>query len=100
MDIKMKDRHGNTVTGATGTAVDYFDASVEAFGIYRGDPVASLDAAIAKAPEFVAAHLAQAMLLGLTTEPAWREAATMVLGMPHAMSLIVTTVAPSTLGIE
>jgi hypothetical protein len=48
----------------------------------------------------VAAHLAKAVLLGLTTEPAWREAATMVLGMPHAMSLIVTTVAPGSSGIE
>jgi hypothetical protein len=87
MDIKMKDRHGNTVTGATGAAVDYFDASVEAFGIYRGDPVASLDAAIAEAPEFVAAHLAKAMLLGLTTEPAWREAATTVLAGTNGMAM-------------
>jgi hypothetical protein len=44
----MKDRHGNAVTGATGAAIEYFDASVEAFGIYRGDPLALLDAAIAE----------------------------------------------------
>jgi hypothetical protein len=50
MDVRMNDRHGNTVTGATGIAVDHFDAAIEAFGIYRGDPVASLDAAIAEAP--------------------------------------------------
>src|ERR1700739_2625113 len=77
----MNDRHGNSVTGATSAAVGKFDASVEAFGIYGGDPLALLNAAIAEAPEFVAAHLAKAMILAIATEPAgWNEAGTVLAG--------------------
>ncbi len=81
----MKDRHGNTVTGATRGALDRFDEAVEAFGIYRGDPLALLDAAIAEAPGFVAAHLAKAVILGLATEPAGRDAAAAILAPVRGM---------------
>ena len=84
---QMKDQHGNAVTGATGAAVEKFDASVEAFGIYRGDPLALLDVAIAEAPEFVAAHLAKAFMLGLMTEPAGRNAAVVALDKTRGMPM-------------
>lgn len=83
----MNDRHGNAVSGANGVAIGHFDASVEAFGIYRGDPLALLDAAIAEAPEFVTAHLAKAMILGLATEPAARDEGATVLASARGMAM-------------
>ena len=71
----MQDRHGNTHSGANRTAVAHFDDAVEAFALYRGDPIAAVDAAIEEAPEFAGAHIARALLFGLATEPAARDAA-------------------------
>lgn len=65
----LTDRQGNQVTGATAEAVAHFDAAVHAFNIYRGDPVALADAAIACAPDFAMAHILKAYLFGLATEP-------------------------------
>lgn len=65
----LLDRQGNPVGGATGEAVDHFDAAVRAFNIYRGDPVALVDAAIECAPAFAMAHILRAYLFGLATEP-------------------------------
>lgn len=63
------DRQGNSMTGATAAAADLFGQAVSAFNIYRGDPVALVDAAIAEAPECVMAHILKAYLFGLATEP-------------------------------
>ena len=63
------DRQGNTVTGATPEAAEAFDAAVHAFNIYRGDPVAEVERAIAAAPDFAMAHILKAYLFGLATEP-------------------------------
>ena len=69
------DRQGNAMTGATAEAVDFFDAAVGAFNVYRGDPVGLLDRAIRAAPEFAMAHILKAHLFALATEPdATREA--------------------------
>ena len=38
------------------------------FNLYRGDPVATVDRALAAAPRFVMAHALKAYLLGLATE--------------------------------
>lgn len=65
----LKDRQGNTVSGATDEAVRHYDDGLRAFNIYRGDPIGSLDAAIAAAPGFAQAHLLKAYILALTTEP-------------------------------
>jgi tetratricopeptide (TPR) repeat protein len=49
------------------------------FNIYRGDPVALAEQAIAEAPEFVMAYLFKASLFALATEPeATREACTIM----------------------
>jgi len=63
------DRQGNALSGATGAAVTAYDEAVEAFNIYRGDPVALVDGAIASAPEFAMAHILKAYLYAVATEP-------------------------------
>jgi tetratricopeptide (TPR) repeat protein len=66
----LSDRQSNPVSQATPEAVSHFDAALRAFNIYRGDPLASLDAAVAAAPSFAAAHLLKGFILALATEPA------------------------------
>jgi len=63
------DRQGNRVSGATPEAVAHFDAALLEFNLYRGDPVATVDRALAAAPTFVMARVLKAYLLGLATEP-------------------------------
>ncbi len=58
------------LSGTTAEATEHFDRAVRAFNIYRGDPIAELDAAIQAAPEFTMAYLLKAWLYGLATEPA------------------------------
>lgn len=65
----IKDRQGNTVTGADSEAVELFDDAIAAFQIYSGDPVALADAAIEKAPAFAMAHLLKGWLFAVSTEP-------------------------------
>jgi hypothetical protein len=66
----LTDRQLNPVSGATPEAVRHLDDALLAFNIYRGDPLASLDAATAAAPSFAQAHLLKAFILALATEPA------------------------------
>jgi hypothetical protein len=66
----LTDRQGNAVKGATADAVSCFDQGIEAFNLYRGDPLALFDRAVERAPEFAMAHIARAWILGLATEPA------------------------------
>lgn len=63
------DRQGNSLSGATPAAIESYDQAVEAFNIYRGDPVALVDRAIEQAPGFAMAHIFKAHLYGLATEP-------------------------------
>jgi tetratricopeptide (TPR) repeat protein len=64
------DRQGNPMPGASASSAELFDRAVESFNVYRGDPLAPLDAAIAEAPRHAMAHLLKAWLLALATEPA------------------------------
>lgn len=66
----LTDRQGNTVKGATVDAVSCFDQAIEAFNLYRGDPLALLDQAVEHAPQFAMAHIARSWILALATEPA------------------------------
>ncbi len=69
------DKQGNSMTGATADAAALLDRALEAFNVYRGDPVGLLDQAMAAAPGFAMAHILKAYLLALATEPeATREA--------------------------
>src|SRR5512132_2342155 len=69
----MTDRQGNALSGATAEAVGLFDQAVDAFNIYRGDPITLLDKAVEAAPDFTMAHILKAHLYAVATEP---EAAT------------------------
>ncbi len=75
----MQDRHGNALTGASRTAAAHIDDAIEAFALYRGDPITAIDAAIADSPRCPAAHIAKALLFGLATEPAARDTAAIAL---------------------
>jgi hypothetical protein len=63
------DRQGNRVSGASPEAMSFFDQAVSEFNVYRGDPVATVDRALAAAPGFVMAHVLKAYLLAFATEP-------------------------------
>ena len=65
-----EDRQGNPVSGATPEAVPAFDQAVSEFNLYRNDPVATADRAVAAAPAFLMAHVLKAYLYALATEPA------------------------------
>lgn len=67
--MKLTDKQGNRLTGASIEAIDYYGQATEAYQLYRGDPVALADQAIAAAPEFVMAHILKAYLFALATEP-------------------------------
>ncbi|TCO83691.1 hypothetical protein EV699_10175 [Plasticicumulans lactativorans] len=55
-------------SGATATALEHFDTALHELQCYIGDPVASVDRALAAAPAFVDAHLLRAYLHLLGTE--------------------------------
>jgi len=82
----VTDRQSNPLPGATPSAADRYDEAVRSFTIYRGDPLARLDEAVAEAPAFALAHLFKAFILALATEPqATRDAAAIaetVRGLP------------------
>lgn len=63
------DRQGNAVPGATSGAAEFFDQALDAFNLYRGDPVGLLDRAVETAPAFAMAHITKAHILSLSTEP-------------------------------
>lgn len=71
----ITDQQGNTVAGATPQAVEYFNRAVASFNVYRGDPIQAIDLAIAEAPDFAMAHIANAHMLASATEPALTEQA-------------------------
>lgn len=71
----VSDLQGNPLTGATPEAVDHFNRALASFNIYRGDPVAESDWAIAAAPQFPMGHILKAHVLALSTEPALTAAA-------------------------
>lgn len=65
----IKDRQGHALSGTTTEAAALYEKAVEAFNVYHGDPMTLLAQAIEAAPRFAMAHLLQAHLLGLATEP-------------------------------
>lgn len=68
--MAVQDIRGLKLTGATPEAFDPFETAVAELQCYRGDPVASVDAALAAAPDFVMAHALKAWLHLLGTEAA------------------------------
>ncbi len=66
----LTDQQGNSLSGATAEAVDLFDQAIQAFNIYRGDPVDLLDQAARAAPSFAMAYIAKAHMYVSSSEPA------------------------------
>lgn len=58
-----KDSRGNLVTGADAFALARYEAALEAFQRYVGDPIATIDEALQASPSFIAGHLLKALAL-------------------------------------
>jgi len=71
----QKDQQGLALPGATAEAAALYCEALRAFNLYRGDPIAALDAALELAPEFHMARVCKAHLYVLSTEPAAMRAA-------------------------
>jgi len=65
-----RDTAGYPLTGATDEGVARLETALHQFRCYVGDPLASVDAALAAAPRMVMAHVLKAYLHLLGTEPA------------------------------
>ena len=63
------DLQGHLLSEATAEAAGHYQKAVEAFNLYRGDPIAHLADAIAAAPRFAMAHILKTHLLALSSEP-------------------------------
>jgi tetratricopeptide (TPR) repeat protein len=79
------DRQAHPLSGANPAAASHYDAAIAQFGIYRGDPLAELDQALAAAPSCVMALVAKGWLMGLATEPAATEEARKLLTSARAL---------------
>lgn len=69
----VKDRYGNAVSTQSRAALARYDEALELIRLYRGDPVAALDAAVAEDAEFGGAWAARAGLLVMQTDKAYAE---------------------------
>lgn len=65
----MYDALGNALSGANAAGVAHYETAVRQFQCYIQDPVASIDQALAAAPDMVMAHVLKAYLHLLGTEP-------------------------------
>jgi len=68
--IMQFDARGVALTGASAFARDQYDVAVRQFQSYVGDPVATLDAALADSPGFVSGHAFKALALFTMAEKA------------------------------
>ncbi len=62
------DARGEPVSGASDTAITLYEKALAQFQCYQGDPVATIESAIADSPAFVMAHCLRAYLFALATE--------------------------------
>ena len=68
--MNMIDIRGHALSGATPLSLPHYETAVRQLNLFANDPVASVDQAIAEAPDFVMAHALRAYLHLLGTEPA------------------------------
>ncbi|HEX7127582.1 MAG TPA: tetratricopeptide repeat protein [Thermodesulfobacteriota bacterium] len=67
--MTIRDARGETLTGAGARAVEAFEQALRELQCYIGDPVATIDRALAESPEFVMGYVLKAYLHLLGTEP-------------------------------
>jgi tetratricopeptide (TPR) repeat protein len=65
----LHDAQGHALTGATGRALDHYEQAAHELRCLVGDPLASIDRALAEAPGMAIAHVLRAWLHLLGTEP-------------------------------
>jgi hypothetical protein len=68
--MNQRDTAGHELTGATQESLAHFEAAAHQLRCYVGDPLASVDAALAAAPRMVMGHVLKAYLHLMGTEPA------------------------------
>jgi hypothetical protein len=66
----MKDAAGYELSGAKGSSAEILEHGLHEFRCYIGDPVATVNRALASSPELVMGHVLKAYLHLLGTEPA------------------------------
>jgi hypothetical protein len=66
----MRDILGNSVTGANQASLDHYERGLRQLQTFAGDPVGSVNAAIAERPDFVMAQMLKGWLYGLSTDKA------------------------------
>src|SRR6187402_3204255 len=67
----LQDRYGNPLSTRSRAAVDKYNTALELIRLYRGDPIAALDAAIEEDPNFAMAWAARATVLVQQTDKAY-----------------------------
>ncbi|HSW06640.1 tetratricopeptide repeat protein [Aquabacterium sp.] len=85
--MTLEDSAGHALSGATPTALDVLETALHQFRCFIGDPVASLDAALAAAPELAMGHLFKAWLHLLGTDPAGTPVAQEALRQAQALPM-------------
>jgi tetratricopeptide (TPR) repeat protein len=71
----LKDRYGNLMSTSSPAAVAKFDQACELIRLYRGDPIAALDAVLEDDPDCAMAWAARAGILVQQTDKAYSEEA-------------------------
>lgn len=84
--MTIHDRLGFALSGADSNSAESYETALAGLQRFVGDPVSSVDAAIAARPDFVMAHVLKGWLYGLATEPA----ATAVARQCHAAAAELT----------
>ncbi len=83
----MKDAAGHDLSGGNARALEWLERGLHEFRCLMPDPVASVDAALAEAPDLVMAHVLRGWLYVLSTEaaamPVVREALDAARALPH-----------------
>jgi len=69
----LKDRYGNAASTNSQEAINHYNEALDLIRLYRGDPIAALDAALAEDPDFGGAWAARAGLLVQQTDKAYAE---------------------------
>lgn len=73
--MTIRDSLGLPLLGASPASLAHYERAVRELRCFIGDPVASIEAAIAESPGFVMAHVFKGYLFGLATERAATDAA-------------------------
>ena len=67
--MTAKDVHGHALSGASPAAAEHYQAALDAYHRYGGQPMKHLARALADSPGFTMAHLLKAYMTGVGTDP-------------------------------